>query len=207
MPGDLDKLLGEIGGCRYCRDTPDGKKLAHEPRPVIRAGATARIGVFGQAPGVRVHASGKPFTDPSGVRLRQWMDVTDDEFYDISRIAILPMGFCFPGLDARGSDLPPRPECARLWRAKVLDQLKLLEVVLLVGGHAQGWHLGKRSEETVSETVACWRSISKSHENRKYWPLPHPSWRNNLWLKKNLWFESDLLPAMRRNVRRALDRS
>ena len=123
MPGDLDSLVSEIRACRICRDKPHGKPLQHEPRPVLRVSATARIGVFGQAPGVRVHASGKPFTDPSGVRLRLWMNVTEDEFYDTSRIAILPMGFCFPGLDASGSDFPPRPECARTWRAKVMEEL------------------------------------------------------------------------------------
>ena len=207
MPGDLDSLVSEIRACRICRDKPHGKPLQHEPRPVLRVSATARIGVFGQAPGVRVHASGKPFTDPSGVRLRLWMNVTEDEFYDTSRIAILPMGFCFPGLDASGSDFPPRPECARTWRAKVMEELKSLEVILLIGGYAQAWHLGKRSGQSVSEAVAGWRSISRSQIGRKHWPLPHPSWRNNHWLKQNPWFETELLPAMRRNIRRALNRS
>ena len=206
MPGELESLVSEIRACRICRDKPDGKPLQHEPRPVLRVSATARIGVFGQAPGVRVHASGQPFTDPSGVRLRQWMNVTDDEFYDTSRIAILPMGFCFPGLDASGSDLRPRPECAKAWRARVMEELKSLEVILLVGGYAQAWHLGKQSGQSVSESVARWRLISRSQSRRKHWPLPHPSWRNNHWLKQNPWFETDLLPAMRRNIRRALDR-
>lgn len=207
MPEKFEKLLSEIGGCRICRDEPEGKRLPHDPRPVLRVSATARVGVFGQAPGVRVHASGMPFTDPSGVRLRQWMDVTDDEFYDQSRVAVLPMGFCFPGLDPKGSDLPPRPECARIWRAKVMDELKSLEVILLVGGYAQVWHLGKkRSGKAVGDTVADWRSISGAQSNRKHWPLPHPSWRNNHWLKQNSWFESDLLPAMRRDICSALNR-
>ena len=141
---DLDALVADIRACRHCRDHPDGPPLPHEPRPVLRVSATARIGIFSQAPGTRVHASGTPFTDPSGVRLRAWMGVTDDEFYDASRIAIVPMGFCFPGLDAKGGDLPPRRECAPLWRARLLAALPAIELVLLVGQYAQRWHLGRR---------------------------------------------------------------
>ena len=133
--------------CRHPRlpplpRSPRGPPLPHEPRPVLRVSATARIGIFSQAPGTRVHASGTPFTDPSGVRLRAWMGVTDDEFYDASRIAIVPMGFCFPGLDAKGGDLPPRRECAPLWRARLMAALPDIELVLLVGQYAQRWHLG-----------------------------------------------------------------
>lgn len=203
----LDKLTAEIRACRICRDAPRGKPLPHEPRPVFRVSPTARIGVFGQAPGTRVHASGVPFSDPSGVRLRQWMGVSDDEFYDVRRIAIIPMGFCFPGLDAKGGDLPPRAECAPLWRARLLAQLPKLERGLLVGRYAHAWHLGSRQAATLGETVAGWRAAtSLADDAMRVWPLPHPSWRNNAWLKKNPWFEAELLPALRRDVRSILDR-
>lgn len=203
----LDKLTAEIRACRICRDAPRGKPLPHEPRPVFRVSPTARIGVFGQAPGTRVHASGVPFSDPSGVRLRQWMGVSDDEFYDVRRIAIIPMGFCFPGLDAKGGDLPPRAECAPLWRARLLAQLPKFELGLLVGRYAHAWHLGSRQAATLGETVAGWRAATSLAEGAmRMWPLPHPSWRNNAWLKKNPWFEAELLPALRRDVRSILDR-
>ena len=116
MASSLDRLVAQIRACRVCRDNPVGAPLLHEPRPVLRVSATARIAVCGQAPGIRVHTSGKPFTDPSGVRLRRWMGVTDDEFYDTRRVAVVPVGFCFPGYNSAGADLPPRPECAPLWR-------------------------------------------------------------------------------------------
>ncbi len=202
MVRELDELVAEIRACRICRDRPKGKPLAHEPRPVLRVSATARIGVFGQAPGTRVHASGMPFTDPSGVRLRQWMGVSEDEFYDVSRVAIIPMGFCFPGLDAKGGDLPPRPECAPQWRARLLALLPQLEVGLLVGRYAHAWHLGERQGPTLSGTVADWRTITASPLGRmRLWPLPHPSWRNNAWISKNPWFEAELIPALRADVR------
>ena len=130
MPSALDKLVAQVRRCRVCKDAPKGPALPHEPRPVLRVSSTARIGIFSQAPGTRVHASGMPFTDASGVRLRAWMNVCDDEFYDVTRIAIMPMGFCFPGQDAAGGDLPPRRECAPLWRARLLAELPQLEVVL-----------------------------------------------------------------------------
>lgn len=203
----LDKLTAEIRACRICRDSPRGKPLPHEPRPVFRVSPTARIGVFGQAPGTRVHTSGVPFSDPSGVRLRQWMGVSDDEFYDVRRIAIIPMGFCFPGLDAKGGDLPPRAECAPLWRARLLAQLPKLELGLLVGQYAQAWHLGSRQAGTLAGTVGDWRAITSLAEGAmRLWPLPHPSWRNNAWLKKNPWFDGELVPALRRDVRSILDK-
>lgn len=204
MADPLEALLGEIRACRLCRDAPAGKALPHEPRPVLRISKTARIGVFGQAPGTRVHASGKPFTDPSGVRLRQWMGISEDEFYDTTRVAILPMGFCFPGLDANGGDLPPRPECAAHWRARVMRELQALNIVLLVGGYAQAWHLKAEATKTVGGTVAQWRAITKKKARPQYWPLPHPSWRNSHWLKQNSWFESELVPALQKAVRREL---
>ena len=200
----LNRLVQEIRACRVCRDAPSGKALPHEPRPVLRVSATARIGVFGQAPGTRVHASGVPFTDPSGVRLRSWMGVTDEEFYDCARIAVVPMGFCFPGQDAKGGDLPPRRECAPLWRTRLLTALPRLEVVLLAGRYAIGWHLGREAGADVSAAVADWRRITQETSAPEFWPLPHPSWRNNAWLKKNRWFEEQLVPALRARVRALL---
>ncbi|GAA6209607.1 uracil-DNA glycosylase family protein [Cognatishimia sp. WU-CL00825] len=152
--------------------------------------------IAGQAPGARVHDSGKPFTDPSGDRLRAWMGVGEDVFYDKSRLAIVPMAFCFPGYNAQGSDLPPPPICARSWRARVMAQLRDVRLTLLVGGHAQKWHLKSGS---VTETVMQWRD----HAPRVF-PLPHPSWRNTGWIKKNPWFEAALLPALRGAVTEAL---
>lgn len=182
-----------------------GRPLPHEPRPVLRLSATARIAVVGQAPGTRVHASGVPFSDPSGVRLRSWMGVSEDEFYDVARIAIVPMGFCFPGLDAADGDLPPRKECAPLWRDRVFAVLPNVQVMLLVGAYAQAWHLpaGQRGRG-MTETVAAWRAITSLPGSVQTWPLPHPSWRNNAWIKRNPWFEAELLPELRRACRAAL---
>jgi len=200
----LDALLADIRACRVCRDTPQGSPLPHEPRPVLRVSATVRIGVFGQAPGTRVHASGTPFTDPSGVRLRQWMGVSDEEFYDVARIAIIPMGFCFPGLDAKGGDLPPRRECAPLWRARVMAALPNLELILLVGQYAQRWHLGAEAARNLTGTVQRWREIVARPAGPVMVPLPHPSWRNNTWIKRNPWFEAELLPWLRESIRAKL---
>jgi uracil-DNA glycosylase len=204
MPIRLDNLLAEIRACRICIDAPRGRPLPHEPRPVLRASRTARILVCGQAPGTRVHATGVPFSDPSGDRLRAWMGVTADEFYDKRRIAIVPMGFCFPGLDAEGGDLPPRRECAEHWRAHVLAELGEIELRLLVGHYAQRWHLGETCGATLTETVAGWRAHLAAPAAAAI-PLPHPSWRNNAWIKANPWFEAELIPALRREVRRVLD--
>jgi uracil-DNA glycosylase len=194
----LDRLLAEIARCRRCVEAPAGKPLPHAPRPVLRASPTARIAVVGQAPGTRVHASGVPFSDPSGVRLRSWMGVTEDEFYDGARVAIVPMGFCFPGLDQAGGDLPPRKECAPLWRDRVFAHLPGIEVMLLVGTHAQRWHLpAELGRREMTGTVRDWRRIRASREKPRLWPLPHPSWRNNAWLTRNPWFEAELLPELR----------
>jgi len=195
----LDRLAADIRACRLCLESPRGKPLPHEPRPVLRVSRTARLCIAGQAPGTRVHASGTPFTDPSGDRLRDWMGVTPDEFYDVSRIAIVPMGFCFPGLDAKGGDLPPRRECAETWRSALFDLMPKLETILLVGQYAQGWHLGTAKKESLTETVRAWKEYSP-----RLLPLPHPSWRNNAWIRKNPWFEEDLLPVLKRDVRRLL---
>ena len=204
MSRRLDRVLKDIRACRICRDTPSGPQLPHEPRPVLRVSSTARLAVFGQAPGARVHASGLPFTDPSGVRLRQWMGVTEEEFYDVARVSIIPMGFCFPGYSSKGADLPPRKECAVTWRDTLMKELPQFEVVLLVGGYAQDWHLGDRAGNSLSDTVADWKRITSQKGKTRFWPLPHPSWRNNGWLKQRPWFEEQLLPALRKDIRRVL---
>jgi uracil-DNA glycosylase len=190
----LSQLLAEIRACRLCADI-----LPHEPRPVLRLKRGAKICIVGQAPGLRVHQSGVPFTDPSGVRLREWMKVTDEEFYDDSRVAIVPMGFCFPGYDDKGADKPPLKKCARTWRARIFETAPEFSLMLAVGTYAQRYHLGDRIKKTLTETVQNWQEYAP-----RVIPLPHPSWRNNAWLKKNPWFEKELLPYLRKSVRRAL---
>ena len=190
----FDRLLKDIRACTIC-----AKQLPHDPRPVIRAKESARIVIAGQAPGTRVHASGMPFTDPSGDRLREWMGIDKDTFYNDAKIAIVPMGFCFPGLDAKGGDLPPRKECAPAWRDKVFAKLKKVELTLLVGSYSQAWHLKGKTQATLTETVEAWRDYGPETI-----PLPHPSWRNNAWIKKNPWFEAELLPHLRRRISRIL---
>lgn len=205
MSSGLDRLVAEIRACRICVDAPRGDPLPHAPRPVLRVSRSARLAVVGQAPGTRVHASGVPFSDPSGERLREWMGVTADEFYDERRVAIIPMGFCFPGQDAAGADLPPRQECAPVWRRRLFGELGQIELMLLVGGYAQRWHLGPPAR-SVTATVRDWRTVLASAGSPRYMPLPHPSWRNNGWLKANPWFEAELVPELRRRVKRLLER-
>lgn len=201
----LQALLRDLRHCRLCRDAPlHGHALPHEPRPVIQASATARLCIAGQAPGTRVHASGRPFTDPSGERLRHWLSLGEAEFYDERRIAILPMGHCFPGLDAKGGDLPPRRECAPAWRARLFAAMPKIELVLAIGRYAQAWHLGANAPASLTETVADWRAILALPRRPRILPLPHPSWRNSGWLKRNPWFEAELLPVLRVEVRRLL---
>jgi uracil-DNA glycosylase len=201
---ELDRLLANIRSCRVCAEAPLRKPLPHEPRPVLRASQTARLAVCGQAPGTRVHASGIPFTDPSGDRLRAWMGVTSQEFYDEERLAVIPMGFCFPGQDAKGGDLPPRTECAKLWHQTLFEALPQLELVLAVGSYAQRWHLGAEADGSLQETMVAWRKHLRRQARPRLLPLPHPSWRNNAWLKRNPWFEDELLPVLRREVRALL---
>ena len=196
---DLDTLRARMAACRICRDNPLGAPLPHEPRPVFQLSATARLLIAGQAPGTRVHASGRPFTDPSGDRLRQWMGIGPEIFYDPALVAIVPMGFCFPGQDARGADLPPRRECAPAWRQAVMDAMPQLELVLAIGQYAQRWHLGARMKRNLTETVRSWREYHEKLVPRVI-PLPHPSWRNNAWLKRNPWFAEEVLPVLRREV-------
>jgi len=176
--------------------------LPHEPNPVVRISSTARLCVAGQAPGIRVHESGVPFDDPSGDRLRQWMGIAKDVFYDSARLAIVPMGFCFPGYDAKKSDLPPRKECALKWHDRVYSLMPQIELILVVGQYAQKYHLGGARKKSLTETVANWRETFEVERKPKYLPLPHPSWRNSGWLKKNPWFETDVLPVLRQEVAR-----
>lgn len=191
----LGPYLRKIRACRICVDSPDGAALPHAPRPVLQASPKARLAIFGQAPGNRVHQTGIPFNDPSGDRLRDWLGLTRDDFYDPDKLAIIPMGFCFPGYDAKGGDLPPRRECAPTWRRDLMERLPHVETAILVGGYAQKWHLGDRGEKTLTATVEKWRDFAPTN-----FPTPHPSWRNNAWLRKNPWFETDLLPVLRERV-------
>jgi uracil-DNA glycosylase len=200
----LETLLKDIRACRICRDNPEGLALQHEPRPVLQASSSARLLIAGQAPGTLVHESGRPFTDPSGKRLREWLDVDEEIFYDENRIAIVPMGFCFPGQDRRGSDLPPRPECARAWRSKLMAGLPQIELILIIGQYAQAWHLGGLRKATLTETVFHWREAF-DELTPPVIPLPHPSWRNNTWLSDNPWFEHEVLPFLREQVARLVN--
>lgn len=208
MSGEtLDALSAAIAACRICRDAPArgmADRLPHEPRPVVVLSATARILIAGQAPGLRVHESGLPFNDASGDRLRAWLDVDRETFYDAGRFAIVPMGFCFPGYDAKGSDLPPRRECAPFWRQRVIDAMPQVDMVLAVGQYAQAWHLGSRRQASMTDTVMAWRQYWQAEGGPKVLPLPHPSWRNTGWLRKNPWFEEELLPFLRKQVRERL---
>jgi uracil-DNA glycosylase len=203
----LENLLSAISRCRICVETPSGPPLPHAPRPVLQASVTARIMVCGQAPGTRVHASGRPFTDPSGDRLRRWMGIGEETFYDASRIAVVPMGFCFPGLDAKGSDRPPRRECAAAWHDRLFEALPRPDLLLALGAHAQRGHLARSGRPdllrpTLDATIAQWREI---HAATGIMPMPHPSWRNNAWIARNPWFETELVPVVRFEVRRILD--
>lgn len=207
LQGDLAALLADIRACRVCVDHPRGRPLPHEPRPVLRASSTARLLIAGQAPGIRVHNSGTPFTDPSGDRLRQWLAMDAAEFYDESRVAIIPMGFCFPGWDAKKSDLPPRPECRDAWHDRLFALLPDIRLVLVVGAHARAYHfprlgIAAPANESLTGVVARWRDFGAARP--RVIPLPHPSWRNSGWLKANPWFETELLPMLRREARAAM---
>lgn len=202
----LAALAEDVRACRACRDAPRYKPpLPHEPRPVFQVSTSARLCIAGQAPGVRVHASGRPYTDPSGVRLRFWLGIGEDIFYDSNIVAIVPMGFCFPGLDANGGDLAPRRECADLWRKPMFALMPDLQLILLVGQYAQKWHLGPKAVANgLSETMGKWREIYRPTDRPRLIPLPHPSWRNNAWLKRNPWFETELLPVLRADLARTV---
>lgn len=186
----MEAALAEARACRLC-----AAQLPLGPRPVVRASATARLLIVGQAPGTRVHASGIPWNDPSGERLRAWLALDRETFYDAGRIAIVPIGLCFPGTDPRGGDRPPRPECAPLWQPRLRPLLTEIRLTLLIGGHAQRYYLGAAARGGVTATVAAWRDFLPA-----LLPLPHPSWRNTAWLRRHPWFATDLLPALRARV-------
>jgi uracil-DNA glycosylase len=185
----LEALLKAVRGCRACE-----AQLPFGPRPVLQAGETARILVVGQAPGVRAHTSGIPWNDASGERLRAWMGIDEDFFYDESRIAIIPMGFCYPGR-GKGGDMPPRRECAVLWLDKLLGRLPRIELTLLIGQYAQRHFLGGRRKQSLAATVEAWQEYAPQHM-----PLPHPSPRNQPWFKRHPWFERRLLPVLRTRI-------
>lgn len=189
----LEALLAAVRACRACEG-----ELPLGPRPVLQASATARVLVVGQAPGARVHASGIPWDDASGARLRDWMGIDADAFYDASRVAIIPMGFCYPGRGESG-DRPPRRECRELWLGRLLAKLPHVELTLLVGEHAQRHFLGPRRKATLAATVAAWRDYAP-----RFIPLPHPSPRNTPWFRRHPGFAQDLLPELKRRVRAAL---
>ena len=195
----LRQLLADARACTLC-----AAHLPHGPRPVVVADARARILIVGQAPGRRVHASGVPWDDPSGDRLRAWLDVDRDTFYDPAQFAIIPMGFCYPGTHSResgkGGDLPPRPECAPTWHEPLTAELPQIETTLLLSRYAHQFYLGDRAASTVTETVRRWQEFAPT-----FFPLPHPSPRNNLWLRRNPWFEEEVVPRLRERVRGVID--
>lgn len=195
MTPAFSTLVNEIRACTACR-----AHLPHPPKPVFQLHPDAVIAITGQAPGVRAHASGRPFTDPSGERLRSWLGVSDTEFYTPSLFAVVPAGFCFPGLTASGADKLPRKECAPLWRERVFSNLTNVQCVILAGASAHAAHWGGRRGQSVTDTVSRWREFAPA-----VWTLPHPSWRNNAWLKKHPWFSAELVPALRQRIRTLLD--
>ncbi|MEK1889223.1 MAG: uracil-DNA glycosylase family protein [Phyllobacterium sp.] len=203
MPAtDFAALTAGIKACRICRDDPRyGPPLPNEPNPVCVVSATARIAICGQAPGIRVHNTGLPFNDPSGDRLRDWLGVDRALFYDPDKFAIVPMGFCFPGYDSHGSDLPPRRECREIWHDRVFRSMPQLELILTIGQYAQAYHLRERRRRSMTETVQNWQDYFTAKSGPAILPLPHPSWRNNVWLKKNPWFADNVLPALREKVK------
>jgi uracil-DNA glycosylase len=192
----LKRLVAEVERCTRCAE-----HLPLGPRPVLRISATAPILIIGLAPGTKVHESGIPWNDRSGDRLREWLAVDRDTFYDTRRIAIMPMGFCYPGRDKNGGDAPPRPECAPAWHAKLMRMMPKLDLILLVGSYAQAHYLADRRKKTMSDTVTAWADYAP-----RFVPLPHPSWRNTAWLKKNPWFARELLPVLRKRTHALLAR-
>jgi uracil-DNA glycosylase len=187
----LDELLTEIRACRACAG-----ELPHEPRPVVRVGEGTRLLICGQAPGRRVHESGLPFDDPSGDRLRRWLGVDRETFYGDPRIGVAGMAFCYPGTDPNGGDYPPPKRCAELWREKLMGELKQVELMLLVGWYAIDWPPGAAAGSSMTESAARWREHLPGAM-----PLPHPSWRNTAWLKRNPWFEAEAVPYLQQRVK------
>lgn len=193
----MEDLIDTLRGCRICAERFAATATGHAPNPVVWFRPGARVLIASQAPGMKVHQANTPFWDASGTRLRSWLGIDEETFYDRSRVAIVPMAFCFPGYDAKGSDLPPPKVCAETWRDPILKELDTIRLTILIGGYAQKWHLGTRGG--VTETVASWRDHAP-----EVFPLPHPSWRNTAWLKKNPWFEAELLPVLRARVAEVL---
>lgn len=199
----LDALSKAIKKCRICRDTPCYiPGLPVEPHPVAWLSQTAEIVIAGQAPGMRVYETGIPFNDRSGDRLRDWLNVSREQFYNLKYFSIVPMGFCFPGYDSKGSDLPPRRECAPQWHEEIFQTMTQTKLVLAIGQYAQKWHIQTEKHRGVTDMVRNWRSIVKQRQPRGYHvlPLPHPSWRNTAWIKQNPWFEDELVPYLRKTV-------
>jgi len=188
----LNALLKDVRVCRICEH-----HLPLGPNPIIRATRTSRILIIGQAPGTKVHNTGLSWNDASGDRLRDWLKVDADTFYDESRFAIMPMGLCYPGRQGRGGDKPPRPECAPMWHEAIRQQLPNVELTLLVGSYAQKYYLGKNRKKSMTETIKVWRDYMP-----EFLLTPHPSWRTTFWLKENPWFEKDVLPVLRKHVKR-----
>ncbi|MGH1368530.1 MAG: uracil-DNA glycosylase family protein [Maritimibacter sp.] len=194
---DAHSLAQDIRACRLCAEDFAATKTAHSPRPVAWFGPPAKVQIIGQAPGIRVHESGRPFTDPSGDRLRAWLAVDEATFWDKTLFSITPMAFCFPGYDAKNADLPPPKRCAATWHDKVARHINA-PLTLLIGGYAQRHYLAKTT--SVTQTVANWQAHAPA-----IFPLPHPSWRNTAWIKKNPWFETELLPALRARISALLE--
>jgi uracil-DNA glycosylase len=190
----LPRLLREISACRICE-----AELPQGPRPILRASRSARLLIISQAPGSKVHQTGVPWNDASGDRLRDWMNLNRSMFYDRAKIAIVPIGFCYPGAAASGGDKPPRPECAALWHERVLDHLPNLQLTLLVGQYSQKRYLASGRKSSMTETVKAFAEYGP-----KFFPLPHPSWRSGIWMKRQPWFEQEILPRLRRAVQRAI---
>ena len=188
VPDPLTGLLDRVRACTICKDLPLG------PNPLLQADSAAQIMIVGQAPGSKTHEKGRPFDDLSGKRLRQWLGVTEDQFYDPRLFSIIPMGFCYPGT-GKGGDLPPRPECAPAWRKPLMQALPNVKLTLVLGQYALDWHLGEKKSRTLTETVQRWQEFWPDHL-----PLPHPSPRNIRWFKANPWFEMDVIPVLQERV-------
>ncbi len=194
----IQDLSHKIKACNHCADRFAATKTAHSPNPVFQISSKARLCIAGQAPGLRAHDSGKPFTDPSGMRLREWLGIDETVFYNPERLAIVPMAFCFPGYNDKNHDLPPPRDCAKLWREQLFEVIPQIELIVTVGKSAIGWHLPDYKSKSLTEIV----SGGIVEGDIPVLPLPHPSWRNNTWLKGNPWFESDILPLLRSEVAR-----
>ncbi|MCK0146806.1 uracil-DNA glycosylase family protein [Arenibacter sp. F26102] len=189
----MERFLSEIRSCQVCK-----AYLPLGPRPIVAAHPKARIIIIGQAPGTKVHETGIPWDDLSGRQLRKWLNISDPDFYDESKVALMPMGFCYPGR-GKGGDLPPRPECAPLWHNGLLEKMTHLELIILIGNYAQNYYLGKSAKRTLTETVKCYREFLP-----KYIPLPHPSPRNRFWQTKNPWFQTEVVPVLQDRVAQIL---